>query len=161
MKTAPGDKAGDTVCVCFLPPPASGPVHRFEAVVLLGTQDRSRLCGQIAVVQLRKDELLGDELPRGLPHDQLRGGAVAPVPPYPHLRFQHQLHVSCQRHHESRGPFLQKDVERRFRCQTAAPVSFFYSTCIPGQAQWIPLPPPPTGAVFNPWERTRCTFIWM
>lgn len=135
MKTAPGDKAGDTVCVCFLPPPASGPVHRFEAVVLLGTQDRSRLCGQIAVVQLRKDELLGDELPRGLPHDQLRGGAVAPVPPYPHLRFQHQLHVSCQRHHESRGPFLQKDVERRFRCQTAAPVSFFYSTCIPGQAQ--------------------------
>lgn len=104
-------------CCFFSPPPASGLVRQFETILLLRAQDRTRRSGQNAVLPLRKDELLGDELPRGFAHDQLRRGALAPVPPSPDLRPLRQLHVPCQRDHESHGPLLQKDVEGRFAAE--------------------------------------------
>lgn len=96
------------------PPPASGPVAHLETFVPLRAQDSAQRPGQNALAPLRKDELLGDELPRGFAHDQLRHRALAPVSACADLRPRHQLHLPRQCYHESRGPFLQKDVGPRF-----------------------------------------------
>lgn len=96
------------------PPPAPGPVAHLDTFVPLCAQDSAQRPGKNALAPLGKDELLGDELPRGFAHDQVRHRALAPVSTCADLRLRHQLHLSRQCYHESRGPFLQKDVGPRF-----------------------------------------------
>lgn len=116
------------ICVFVLSssPLASGLIHQYQTILLLCAQDRAQLSGQAALVHLGQDELLGDELPRGFAHDQLRHGALAPVPSCSHHRPQHRLHVSRQCHHESRGPFVQKDVGWKFAAERPLRCFFFF-----------------------------------
>lgn len=58
----------------------------------------------------REAELLGDELPRGLAHVQLRPRTLAPVSQDLHLRPAHRPHPTQQCYHKCRGSVVQKDV---------------------------------------------------